>query len=164
MNGLHHRDPGTVGAAFTLPDVACELIADGIHVHPAVMRVLLDVKGVHGVILVSDAIRAAGMPEGDYPINDQVVHVKDGSVRFADGTLAGSILTLDVALRNVLHATQRPLSALWPVSSLNAARAIGLSSRTGSLEVGKDADLVVLDAHGDVCLTVARGQVVYERS
>jgi N-acetylglucosamine-6-phosphate deacetylase len=161
MTGLGHREPGAVGAVLTLPQVRAELIADTIHVHPAAIQVLLAAKGPTGVVLITDAIRAAGMPDGAYAIDSRTITVRDGAVRLPDGTLAGSILTMDAALRNVAAVTGRPLRDLWPMSSLNAARAIGRSATTGSLEVGKDADLVLLDDQLQVRLTVAQGQVVY---
>lgn len=161
MTPLGHREPGVVGAALTLPELSCELIADNIHVHPAAMNVLVRARGVDHVILISDAIRGAGMPEGEYQIDTRSVFVRDGAVRLPDGTLAGSILTLDRALRNILAATGLPLEEAWPMSSLNAARAIGVSASKGSLEVGKDADLVLLDQDLSVRLTIAEGRVVY---
>lgn len=161
MTGLGHREPGTVGAVLTLPQLRCELIADTIHVHPAAIEVLLAAKGLSGVILITDAIRAAGMPDGAYAIDSRTVTVRDGAVRLADGTLAGSILTMDAALRTMAAVTGRPLRDLWPLSSLNAARAIGQSATTGSLEVGKDADLVLLDDRLEVRLTVAQGHIVF---
>ncbi len=161
MTPLGHREPGVVGAALTLPELSCELIADNIHVHPAAMNVLVRARGVDHVILISDAIRGAGMPEGEYQIDTRSVFVRDGAVRLPDGTLAGSILTLDRALRTILAATGLPLEEAWPMSSLNAARAIGVSASKGSLEVGKDADLVLLDQDLSVRLTIAEGRVVY---
>jgi N-acetylglucosamine-6-phosphate deacetylase len=162
MRPLGHRDVGTVGAVMALRQLNAELIADGIHVHPAAMKILVDVKQPARVILVTDAIRGAGLPEGDYPIDERVVSVRDGAVRLPDGTLAGSILTMDRALKNILAATGLPLEAAWPMSSLNAARAIGVSARKGSLEPGKDADLVLLDDDSQVRLTVVEGEIVYE--
>lgn len=162
MQGLGHREPGTVGAALTLPQISCELIADNIHVHPAVQKILIDVKTPSGVILITDAIRAAGLPEGEYMLDDRSVNIQDGAVRLADGTLAGSILTMERALKNLCSATGRPLTELWMTSSLNAARAIGISARKGSLEAGKDADLVLLDDSFQVHLTVAQGEVVFQ--
>lgn len=162
MVGLGHRELGTVGAAMALSQINCELIADTIHVHPPAMKILVDVKGPEGVILVTDAIRGAGLSDGDYEIDERTVTIRDGAVRLPDGTLAGSILTMDRALQNVQHASGRSLRACWPMSSLNPARAIGLSARKGSLEVGKDADLVLLDDAYTVTLTVAEGQIVYE--
>jgi N-acetylglucosamine-6-phosphate deacetylase len=162
MRPLGHREPGTVGAALTLPEIACELIADNIHVHPAAIQLLVEAKGPAGVILITDAVRVAGLPEGDYRLDDRLVTVRDGAVRLDNGALAGSTLTLDRALRNLRAATGRPLAELWPAASLNAARAIGVSAAKGSLEAGKDADLVLLSAHGEVALTVVGGEVVFE--
>jgi N-acetylglucosamine-6-phosphate deacetylase len=163
MQGLGHREPGTVGAALTIPQISCELIADNIHVHPAVQKILVDVKSPSGVILITDAIRAAGLPEGEYRLDERSVNIRNGAVRLADGTLAGSILTMERALQNLCAATGRPLEELWMTSSLNAARAIGVSSSKGSLEAGKDADLVLLDEWFQVHLTVARGEIVFRK-
>ncbi|HLE26595.1 MAG TPA: N-acetylglucosamine-6-phosphate deacetylase [Anaerolineales bacterium] len=161
MAGLGHREPGTVGAMLALPHIQCELIADNIHVHPAAMKVLVEVKGPERVILITDAIRGAGMPEGDYKIDERIVHIRDGAVRLPDGQLAGSILTMERALQNILHATQLSLRAAWPMTSRNAARAIGLSARKGSLEVGKDADLVLFDSNFEVQVTIVEGEIVF---
>jgi len=107
-------------------------------------------------------VRAAGLPEGEYTLDDRTVNIRDGAVRLSDGTLAGSVLTMERALQNLCAASGRSLSELWVPSSLNAARAIGVSSRKGSLEVGKDADLVLLDDSFRVHLTVAQGEVVHQ--
>lgn len=163
MTGLHHREPGTLGAALTTPELRCELIADNIHVHPGAMNLLYRAKGADGVILITDAVRGAGMPDGEYPIDDRVTIVRDGAVRLPDGTLAGSTLTMEKALYNFIQATDRPLMNLWQCSSLNPARAIGVSAHKGSIEVGKDADLVLVDASLNVHLTVVEGRVVYRR-
>lgn len=163
MQGLGHRELGTIGAAMTLPQIGCELIADNIHVHPAAQKVLVDVKGVSGVILVTDAIRAAGLPDGEYMLDERSVHIQNGAVRLPDGTLAGSVLTMERALQNVCAATGRSLKEMWVTSSLNAARAIGVSSHKGSLEVGRDADLVLLDESFNVRLTVVNGEIVFSK-
>jgi N-acetylglucosamine-6-phosphate deacetylase len=162
MEGLGHRELGTIGAAMSLPQISCELIADNIHVHPAAQKILVDVKTPAGVILVTDAIRAAGMPEGDYMLDDRSVHIENGAVRLPNGTLAGSVLTMERALQNACSATGRSLTEMWITSSLNAARAIGLSSSRGSLEVGKDANLVLLDESFQVQLTVVQGDIVFK--
>jgi len=162
MTGLHHREPGTLGAVMSLPQIRAELIADNIHVHPAAMWILYAAKGHEGIILVTDAMRAAGMPDGEYEIDERKVTLRDGAVVLPDGTLAGSVLTMDRALRNFIDATGQPLDSLWPCSSLNAARALNLSHRKGSLEAGKDADLVLLDEALRVRMTVAEGRIVYE--
>jgi N-acetylglucosamine-6-phosphate deacetylase len=163
MTGFGHRGPGTVGAAMAIPELCCELIADDIHVHPVAQKILLDVKGTEGVVLVTDAVRAAGLPDGEYALDERKVEVRDGAVRLADGTLAGSSLTMERALANIQRATGRPLKELWRLTSLNAARQIGVSGAKGSLEVGKDADLVLLDADFNVHLTVVGGNIVYRR-
>ncbi len=161
MTAFGHRQPGAVGAALALPQICCELIADDIHVHPAAVKILLEVKGPERVILITDAIRGAGMPDGEYRLDRRTIIVHDGAARLPDGTLAGSMLTMDRALQNILQATGRSLREAWPTTSLNAARAIGLSASKGSLEVGKDADLVLLNTDLNVCLTVAQGAIVY---
>jgi N-acetylglucosamine-6-phosphate deacetylase len=159
MQPLGHRELGTIGAAMTLPQISCELIADNIHVHPAAQKILVDVKTPAGVILVTDAIRAAGLPDGDYMLDKRSVHIQSGAVRLPDGTLAGSVLTMERALQNACFATGRSLAEMWIASSLNAARAIGISAQKGSLEVGKDADLVFLDESFNVRSTIVKGEI-----
>ncbi|HET6261662.1 MAG TPA: N-acetylglucosamine-6-phosphate deacetylase [Chloroflexia bacterium] len=161
MGFLNHRQPGTVGAALGLPEISCELIADNIHVHPTVMRILVEAKGPSHVILITDAVRWAGSEDGIYQMDRRDVVVKDGAVRLASGALAGSMLTMNRALQNVIKSTGRTLTELWPTSSLNAARAIGISDLKGSLEVGKHADLALLDDDFGVHMTVAEGEIVY---
>ena len=161
MQGLGHRELGTIGAAMALPQIQCELIADNIHVHPAAQKILVDVKGPSGVILITDAIRAAGLPEGDILLDERSVHLQNGAVRLPDGTLAGSVLTMERALQNICVASGRSLGEMWVTSSLNAARAIGISSQKGSLEIGKEADLVLLDESFNVRLTVVMGEIVF---
>ncbi len=164
MVGLGHRDPGTVGAALTMPEINCELIADNIHVHPAAMQILFAAKGPQRVILITDAVRGAGMGDGEYMIDNRQVIVRDGAVRLPDGTLAGSTLTLNRGLYNFMRATGQPLDATWQTSSLNAARDLHISDRKGSLEVGKDADLVLVDDQITVYCTIVEGQIVYRRA
>jgi N-acetylglucosamine-6-phosphate deacetylase len=161
MRPLGHREPGLLGAAMVTPELRCELVADNVHVHPAAMRLLVQAKGAGGVVLVSDAVRATGLPEGAYTVGDRPAFHMDGAIRLADGTLAGSVLTLDRALHNLQAATGRPLAELWPAASRNAAQAIGVDDRKGSLEPGKDADLVLLDPSLQVVVTVAEGAVVH---
>ncbi len=161
MTGLNHREPGTVGAALALDEIDCQLIADNIHVHPAVIKMLVRSKGTGRVILVTDAIRGAGLPDGEYPIDKRTITVKDGAVRLPDGTLAGSTLTMDLALKNVMAAAQLSLAEVWPMASLNPARSIGISNRKGSLEAGKDADLILLDDQYNVHLTVSAGRIAW---
>ena len=162
MSPFNHRAPGVVGAALYFPEIRCELIADNIHVHPAAMQLALKAKGPEGIILITDAIRGTGLPEGEYPIDDhRRMIIKDHAARLPDGTLAGSVLTLERGLVNLAAAANRPLAELWAASSHNAAQAIGLDQRKGSLQSGFDADLVLLDAEGNVKMTIVAGELVY---
>jgi N-acetylglucosamine-6-phosphate deacetylase len=161
MRPLHHREPGTVGACLTLSDLRCELIADGHHVAPAAMDVLLRARGRDAVILVSDAVRPTGLPEGEYQLDDRMIELRDGAVRLPDGGLAGSVLTLDRALRNLAVATGHEPWELWPAASANAAASIGVADRKGRLEPGLDADLVLLDAEGAVTATIVEGDLAH---
>ncbi len=162
MSPLHHREPGVVGAALTMPELLCELIADNVHVHPAAMHLLLSARGVTNIALISDAVRGTGLAAGTTYLQDgREVTTRGGAAYLPDGTLAGSTLTMDVALRNFIGAVHRPLADVWPVTSRSAAQAFGWNK--GSLEPGKDADLVLLDNALEVVLTVAGGEIVYER-
>jgi N-acetylglucosamine-6-phosphate deacetylase len=163
MRPLNHREPGTVGAAFDLPQIKCELIADNIHVNPVVMKLLVNVKGSENVILISDSISAAGMPDGVYSFEGARVTVTDGAARLDDGTLAGSTLTMDRALANVVKATGRPLGEMIQCASQNPARAIHLEDHKGQLRRDWDADLILVDQNLQVKLTMAEGLVVYKQ-
>ncbi len=164
MTGLHHRAPGAAGAALTLDALACELIADHQHVHPAVIDLIFRAKGADGVILITDAVAAAGMPPGEYPLDERMVTVHDDRVVLPDGTLAGSVLTMDRALANAAIATGLPIDVLWRSASLNAARALQLDQRKGSIAVGKDADLVLIDEAFIAQLTFVAGHIVYQNA
>ena len=163
MSGLHHRKPGVLGATLTLDSIYAQLIADNIHVHPAAMNVLARCKGVDRTVLITDAMRAAGLPEGEYDLGGQPVTVKDGSCRLADGTLAGSILTMERALGNFMAATGLSLAAAWPTTSRTPAQSLGLDQHYGALQPGYQADIVLLDPQLQVVATVVGGQIVYLR-
>lgn len=163
MGILHHRSPGVIGAALTLPEIRCELIADNIHVHPAVQRILYQMKGPYGMLLISDGLRVTGLPDGEYTLDDRTVFMDQGHVHLANGTLAGSCLTLDQALRNFSDNVRRPLSEIWPVVNLTPARAAGIAHKKGVLEIGHDADLVLLDEL-QVAMTIVEGKIVYQAS
>lgn len=164
MTALNHREPGTVGAAMDFTELDCELIADNVHVHPAVMRILFMVKGLERIILISDAVRGAGLPAGSsYEQDGRLVAISATSATLGDGTLAGSILTMDRALQNFAQAVRRPFEELWKITSGNAARAIHVADRKGSIEIGKDADIVLLDPNGHVHVTIVGGRVVYQK-
>ena len=164
MRPLDHRLPGTVGAALTLDELKCELIADNVHVHPAVMKLLARAKGMSGVILITDSIRAAGMPDGEWMLEGQKIFVRNGEARTADGTLAGSTLSLEKGMANFIAATHEPLDRTWVCATLNPAKAIHLEDSKGSIEPGKDADLVLLDRKFEVEMSMVGGRVVYRRN
>lgn len=161
MRELHHRDPGTVGAALLSEQALCEVIADGIHVHPDAIRLLWMMKGTSGVCLVTDAIEAADMPDGTYQLGGQPVVVKDGACRLENGSLAGSILTMERAVRFMVREVGVPPADAARMASLNAAAQLRISGRKGSLKVGKDADVVLLDTDFQVVKTWVEGKLVH---
>jgi len=156
MRPFTHRDSGVIGAVLTTPEVTAELIADGVHVDETAMRLLLQAKGPSGVILVSDGISATGMPDGKYLLGTFEVTVSDGVCRNAEGKLAGSTLTLDRALRNIVNLGT-PLSHALRMLTLNPATLLGLEFKKGALRAGADADLVLLDESLHVTNVWTRG-------
>ena len=162
MEGLHHRKPGTVGGVLLLDEIFAEFIADGIHLHPAIVDMVVRLKGPERAVAITDAISGAGMPDGDYELGGQAIVVKEGAVRLPDGTLAGSALTLDQAVRNIVEFTVAPLPEAIQMATLTPARSIGVADCKGSLEPGKDADIVILDDDLNVLKTMVGGEVVYE--
>lgn len=144
MSGLHHRNPGVVGAVFADSRVHAELICDGVHIHPAVLQTAFRILGDRA-ILISDSMRANGMPEGEpFDLGGQMVTVHDGKAVLADGTIAGSVTNLHEEIRNLV-SWGIPLGQALQAATLTPARAIGLDREIGSIEPGKRADLVVLD-------------------
>jgi N-acetylglucosamine-6-phosphate deacetylase len=162
QNGLHHRSPGMVGAAFC-SRAMCELIADGIHVRGDLFEPLCRAIGTDRLMIVTDSMRAAGLPDGEYDFVDRRVTVKDGVPRLADGTLAGSALVMDRGVLNVWRATGRPLPEVVKLASGNPARLHGIERRKGSLNPGCDADIVCFDENLEIHLTFVGGECVYER-
>jgi N-acetylglucosamine-6-phosphate deacetylase len=163
MTGLHHRQPGTLGAVLTNPAIYAQVITDNVHVHPAAVDVLVRCKSVARTIVITDAIRATGLPPGEYDLGGQMVKVEGDECRLADGTLAGSVLTMDRGLRNFMAATGLSLAQAWPATSRTPAHALGLASELGSIAPGFWADLVLLDEALQVVATVVAGQVAYLR-
>ena len=162
MNPLHHRQPGVVGAAMTMPELRCELIADNVHVHPLLQRILYQLRGAQGILLVSDSTCCAGLPDGEYDLDGRKVNLKNGAVHLPDGTLAGSVLTLDRAVRNFMANVNSSLGEALACASLYPARAAGVAHRKGTLEPGKDADMILLDADLQVRMTVVEGEIIYK--
>jgi N-acetylglucosamine-6-phosphate deacetylase len=168
MSGLHHREPGTLGSVLSNDHVFAQLIADNIHVHPAAMKILARCKGMARTVLITDAIRAVGLAPGSYDLGGQTVTVTasdtgTGECRLPDGTLAGSVLTFERGLANFNAATGLTVAQTWPTTSLSPATSLGLDQMRGKLEAGYVADVVLLDAAGEVAATVVQGRVVYLR-
>lgn len=161
MTPLNHRNPGVVGAVFG-SDVNCELIADKIHVHPAMFQVVINIKGKDKVILITDSMRAGCMKDGVSELGGQKVIVKDNSARLEDGTLAGSILRLNQAVKNILENTNLKMYEAIAMVSINAAKDIGIDKRKGSIEIGKDADIVIFDDNIAVKQTIVEGKTVFK--
>jgi N-acetylglucosamine-6-phosphate deacetylase len=159
MPGLAHRAPGPVAALLEDERVTVELIGDGVHLHPAVVDLAFRGAGVDRVALVTDAMDAAGFGDGDYMLGPLAVKVRDGVARLAEGnSIAGSTLTLDVAFKRAVTVNGLPLDTVSRMLSHNPAQRLGLSDRLGSLEVGKRADLVVLDEQLDVVAVMRQGR------
>jgi N-acetylglucosamine-6-phosphate deacetylase len=160
MSGLHHRKPGVLGAVLSSDNVSGMLISDGIHAHPAAVKILFRALGVDRVILVTDAIPGGGMTEGTFTMLNQTARVIDGVARLENGTIAGSILTLNRAVMNACVFGALSLNDALKMATTNPARVLGLWN-IGSLNVGADADIVVMDDAGDVSLTMVAGNIVY---
>ena len=163
MRGIHQRAPGTAGALLLDDRVTTELIVDGIHLHPAIVRLVLKTKGREKLILITDGIRATGLADGEYELGGQKVTVGNGAARLVDGTLAGSILTMNEAARNTISFTGCGWDDIIVMTSENPARQLGLFDRKGSIAKGKDADVTVVDDKWQILLTVSGGRVVYRK-
>lgn len=145
MNPFHHREPGVIGAAFDHPDVTVELICDGLHIHESMIRSVFQLFGANRVVMISDSLRATGMPDGRYPFGGQEIEVHKNRATIAghSETLAGSVTSLMGCLRHVV-SIGIPLADAVRAASSNPARVLGINSRVGSLEIGKEADIVLL--------------------
>lgn len=162
MTGLHHREPGVVGAALA-SDISCELICDNIHVHPGLFKMIHQVKGPDKLILVTDCMRAGGKEDGEYSLGGQKVFVKDNSARLEDGNLAGSVLKLNDALKNMIDYTGIPVEEAIKYVTINPASVINVQDAKGTLDSGKDADITVLDENMEVQITIGKGKVIYAK-
>ncbi len=162
MSPMHHRKPGVVTAALRA-DVYTEMICDTIHVHPAMFQFVMDTKSRDRFILITDCMRAGGMPAGEYTLGELEVVVDQTSARLKDGTLAGSILTLNRAIANVHRHTNKPLWEIVNAATLNPARAMGMQDRIGSLRPGCCADFAVFDDEMNTQMTIVDGRIVYQK-
>lgn len=160
---LHHREIGTVGSALLYDELNCELICDTIHVSVPAIKLVVKSKPHDKVTLVTDAMRAKHMPDGDYELGGQPVIVKNGEARLHNGTLAGSVLRMNHAVRNVHNLAGVELGHVIEMASLNPAKNLGVDKERGSIKVGKYADLVVLDENFEVVMTISEGNVIFQK-
>jgi len=160
MAPLHHRNPGPIGWGLSRSDVSCDIIADGIHLDPFVLKLLLRIKGSGALSLISDAIAAAGKGDGEYQIWGETISVSNGRTSNSHGSIAGSVISLldAVKMMRTLGVSDVDIARM---ASSNPAHVLGIDNECGSIEVGKRADLVAIDANGDVKLTVVGGEVAF---
>ncbi|MBE2222057.1 MAG: N-acetylglucosamine-6-phosphate deacetylase [Anaerolineae bacterium] len=163
MPPFGHREPGLIGALLNTDEIVAGIIPDGIHAHPAMVKLAWDMKGPHGLNVVTDAMAALGMPPGTYPLNDFEVTVTETEARLSDGTLAGSVLDMETAVSNLIRFTNCTLSEALATVTTTPARLLNLPDR-GHIAPGFIADAVLLDADLKVDITICAGQIMYQRN
>lgn len=163
MRGLLQREPGAVGALLLAPNVAVELIADGVHLHPAILSLVYQLKPRGHILLVTDAMRAKCLGEGTYDLGGQSVTVKNNRAELADGTFAGSVLTMPEAIVNMSAMSGCTLAQAFNMASAYPAVRLGFGNKKGNISSGYDADLVILNTNMEVMQTIVAGTSVYKR-
>lgn len=164
MLGLHHRSPGTVGAVLADDRIYAQIIPDGVHLHPAIVKLVVRAKGPARTILITDGVRAAGLGDGEYTLAGEKITVSGGICRTAAGGLAGSTLTMDAAVRNTMKFAGLSLGEALTMATATPAEAMGWLGRKGVLAPGADADLILLDTDLNICLTMVAGRVAFQAS
>lgn len=162
MSPFHHRSPGVVGAALGWP-FSTEIICDDVHVNPVFYQGFLNIKGLEKTVLITDCMRAGGLPDGSYTLGGQQVIVQEGACRLTDGTLAGSTLRLNEALRNLQKHTTLTIPQLVALASRNPASVLGIEKDRGTVKVGKVADFFLHDEDFEVMTTIGRGKVIFSK-
>jgi N-acetylglucosamine-6-phosphate deacetylase len=157
MVGVHHREPGGAGAALTIDELYSEVIADNIHLHPAILKLVATAKPQDRLLLVTDAIRGTGLSDGVYPIEDRKIIIKDGVARLESGNLAGSTLTMDKAVKNMVKASGKSLEDVLPAVTSNPATLLKIADHKGFLQPNFDADFVLLSPELEVLQTFVGG-------
>lgn len=163
MRRFHHRDPGILGAVLTRDDVYAEIIIDDVHHHYAAREIVMRCKGTDKVALITDSIMATGLPDGEYMLGAQKIIIKNGISRLPDGTLAGSTLTLDEAVKNTVKHLNVSLRDAIKMATYVPARIMGIDKVLGSIKVGKLGDLVILDKKLNVQKTIINGEIIYDK-
>jgi N-acetylglucosamine-6-phosphate deacetylase len=164
MQGLNHREPGTVGGLLADDRIYAQIICDGVHLHPAIVQIIIKTKTLSKVILITDSIRGTGLPDGEYNHKGQIFSVKDGVARTPEGALSGSTLSLDTAIRNVIQFTGKSIEEVIPMATSVPAHAMGISNTKGYIKTGYDADLVLLNKQLLAEKTFVNGKIVYKRN
>lgn len=164
MRRLHHRDPGVVGAIMIYPNIACEIIADGYHLHAAIVKLLRRVKPVHKIVLVTDCLRPTGQKEGKLMANHEEVYLKDGLfARKDDDTIAGSALTMIKGVKNLVEDMDVPLEDALRMAACNPATVISKQIETGYIMPGRDADITIFNDEYEIQMTLVRGDIKYTK-
>ena len=163
MLGIHHREPGPLVAIFENEDVTAQLIADGVHIHPSVLKLAFEILGPERVVLITDGMQAMGLPDGQYVYNGVEYESKNGAARYKDGTLIGTALGLSELVKRFIGFTGYGIDIAVKTVTENPAKILGLEDRKGSIAVGKDADLVLLDDDLSVQTTIVNSKVVFEK-
>lgn len=163
MKGLHHREAGTVGGVFLCDNIYSELICDLVHVSKEAIQVLYKNKGQDKITLITDGIEAKHLPDGKYKLGGQDVYVKGKEARLADGTLAGSTLKMNDAIKNMQNVIGLSMEKAIDLATINPAKVLGIDKNKGSIAIGKDADYAIIDKDYNVYMTVANGKVVFNK-
>jgi len=163
MPPIHHRSPGPLVAIFESEEVTAQLIADGVHIYPSVLKLTLEILGPNRIVLITDGMQAMGLPDGKYIYNNVEYESKNGAARYKDGTLIGTALGLSELLQRLIRFTDCGLDVAIKTVTENPAKVLGINDRKGSIAVGKDADLVLLDEDLSVQTTIVDGKVVFEK-
>ena len=163
MTGIHHRSPGPLVAIFENENVTAQLIADGVHIHPSVLKLAFEILGPERIVLITDGMQAMGLPDGKYIYNGVEYESKEGAARYKDGTLIGTALGLSELLKRLISFTGCGLDVAVKTVTENPAKVLGLADRKASIAVGKDADLVLLNDDLSVQATIVGGRIVFEK-
>lgn len=163
MSGVHHRAPGPLVAIFESENVTAQLIADGVHIHPSILKLAFDILGPERVVLITDGMQAMGLPDGQYIYNGIEYESREGAARYKDGTLIGTALGLSELVKRLISFTDCGLDVAVRTVTENPAKVLGLADRKGSIAIGKDADLVLLNEDLSVQTTIVGGKIVFEK-
>lgn len=162
MRPLHHREPAGLAAVLMDESVSVQLISDGVHIHPVIIRLIIKLKGIKNIVLITDSMSSQGLPDGKYVYDGWKYVSKTGVCRYKDGTLIGTALPLNKMIQRFIKFGNAPLCDAIQTATINPARVLGIDGRKGSLEEGKDADIVIMDKNLNVSTTIIGGKIAYE--